>query len=312
LTRLPAVRVTAPAPVDLLAPFSTPGRVDRVMMGEIEAATDAVLPDVLQRLPGVTLQNEQGNRFQPTVSVRGFTLSPVTGLPQGVSVFLDGVRLNEPTVEEVNFDLIPLDDVERIDMIRGPSVLFGRNTLGGAISLVTRRGSEAHEIVPEVVFGSFGRQQYRLRASGSPRPLDYVVSLTHELEDGYRDATDARLSRAFAKLGFGRAGTDATLSYQYSNNRLEQAGSLPESEARRHRRRNFTGGDFFHPVLHQAIANVDHAFDERLSIRLNAFVRALGVAGTACGTTSRIAWTGRAPACTASSGSTRAPASTST
>src|SRR6267143_935899 len=83
---------------------------------------------------------------------------PITRLPEvrvtapsppGFSVFLDGVRLNEPTVEEVNFDLIPLEDVERIEVIRGPSVLFGRNTLGGAINLVTRRGREAREI-PEL------------------------------------------------------------------------------------------------------------------------------------------------------------------
>src|SRR5207237_3042030 len=100
-------------------------------------------------LPGVTLQNEQGNRFQPDLSLRGFSASPVTGLPQGFSVFLDGVRLNEPTVEEVNFDLIPLEDVERIEVIRGPSVLFGRNTLGGALNTITRRGGTAHESVPE-------------------------------------------------------------------------------------------------------------------------------------------------------------------
>ena len=42
-------------------------------------------------------------------------MTSVTGVPQGVSVFLDGVRINEPTVEEVNFDLIPLDDLERLE-----------------------------------------------------------------------------------------------------------------------------------------------------------------------------------------------------
>src|SRR5207249_150075 len=109
------------------------------------------------------------------------TISPVTGLPPGLSVFLDGVRLNEPTVEEVNFDLIPLEDVERVDVVRGPSVLFGRNTLGGAINLVTRRGQEVREIVPEVAAGSFGRRDYRLRLGGSARPLDYALSLTETL-----------------------------------------------------------------------------------------------------------------------------------
>src|SRR5207237_6853315 len=118
------------------------------------------LPDVMQRSPGVTLQNEQGNTFQPSLTLRGFAVSPVTGIPQGVSVFLDGVRLNEPTVEEVNFDLIPLADIERVEVIRGASVLFGRNTLGGAINLVTRRGQEVFEMTPAVSAGSCGRAAY--------------------------------------------------------------------------------------------------------------------------------------------------------
>jgi iron complex outermembrane recepter protein len=275
LTRLPPVRVTAPAPLDVLARPTTPSRVDSIPLDEADAAKASGLPETLERLPGVTLQNEQGNRFQPNLSVRGFTASPVTGLPQGLSVFLDGVRLNEPTVEEVNFDLIPLDDVERVEVIRGPSVLFGRNTLGGAVNLITRRGGETREIVPEIVLGSFGRQEYRLRASGSASPFDYTASLTQHLDDGWREASDSRVSRAFGKLGFTLGGTDATLSYQYSNDRIRQAGSLPESEARRHPRRNFTPGDFFRPELNQAIANVEQAIGEHVTLRLDAFVRAL-------------------------------------
>jgi hypothetical protein len=54
---------------------------------------------------------------QPSVTFRGFQASPVTGVPQGISVFVDGVRVNEPAVEEVNFDLLPLDDVERVEQI---------------------------------------------------------------------------------------------------------------------------------------------------------------------------------------------------
>src|SRR5437667_169315 len=147
--RLPEIRVPPWPEPETLPPSSTPSRVDTLTGPELTRDRPSVLPDALERLPGVTLQSEQGNRLQPNLAVRGFTASPVTGLPQGLSVFLDGVRLNEPTVEEVNFDLIPLEDIERVDVIRGPSVLFGRNTLGGAVNMVTRRGQEVREIVPE-------------------------------------------------------------------------------------------------------------------------------------------------------------------
>src|SRR5262249_61133320 len=111
------------------------------------------------------------------LSLRGFFASPIPGLPQGVSVFVDGVRVNEPTVEEVNFDLLPLDEAERVEVIRGPSVLFGRNTLGAAVSIVTRRGQAGWELVPEVSGGSFGQQSYHLRLGGAVQPLDYYLGL---------------------------------------------------------------------------------------------------------------------------------------
>ncbi len=275
---LPSVVVTAPAPLsDGLPREWVPSAVDILSGRDALAGRPSVLPDALERRPGVTLQNEQGNVFQPSLSLRGFTASPITGLPQGISVYLDGVRLNEPTVEEVNFDLIPLEDVERIEVIRGPSVLFGRNTLGGAINIVTRRGTATREIVPGLEGGSFGRRVYRVRASGEARPLDYYVSLNQVQDDGYRDFTASRLSRGFLKLGAHTGDVDATLSYQFSNDRIHQAGSLPQQELGRHRTANFTAGDFFAPELHQAILNGRYTLSDSVTLEANAFVRDLSV-----------------------------------
>jgi iron complex outermembrane recepter protein len=275
---LPPVLVTAPVPLSGGLPRDwVPGAVDSVRGEEARATRPSVLPDALEHHPGATLQNEQGNPFQPNLTIRGFTASPVTGLPQGVSVFLDGVRLNEPTVEEVNFDLIPLEDVARIEVIRGSSVLFGRNTLGGALNIVTRRGEATREIVPELDLGSFGRQRYRIQAGGEARPFDYRVSLTHVQDDGYRDFTASRLSRGFAKVGARAGDLDAAVSYQYSNDRIGQAGSLPARELGRDRRANFTAGDFYAPELHQAILNARHQPAEHVTLDGNIFVRDLSV-----------------------------------
>ncbi len=275
---LPPVLITAPVPLSEGLPRNwVPSAVDSVTGRDAREGRPAGLPDALERYPGVTLQNEQGNPFQPDLSLRGFTASSVTGLPQGVSVFLDGVRLNEPTVEEVNFDLLPLDDVKSIEVIRGPSVLFGRNTLGGAINIVTRRGEPTREIVPELEVGSFGRQRYRLRASGEAQPLDYHISLTHLEEDGYRDFTSSRLSQGFAKLGARAGDLDAALSYQYSNDRIKQAGSLPQQALGRDRAANFTAGDFYAPELHLAILNARYRLADHVTVEGNTFVRDLSV-----------------------------------
>ena len=276
LVELPPVRVTAPTPLPEALPRSwVPGAVDLLDRPEIGASRERVLPDAIQRLPGVTLQDEQGNPLQPTVSIRGFVVSPVTGLPQGVSVFLDGVRINEPTVEEVNFDLIPLDAVDRVEVIRGPSVLFGRNTLGAAISMTTRRGEERREITTALSSGSFGHVDTRFLLSGAAQPIDYFLTLTGSYEDGYRDFTESRVARAFGKIGVRAGGLDATVSYQYSNDRIKQAGSLPQSELRLDRRANFTQGDFFAPELNMAIINAKYPLGEHVTLEGNGFVRAL-------------------------------------
>jgi hypothetical protein len=270
------------APVRVIAPGALPGRCLALDTGCVDASAGAGIRRralwscrMLERLPGVTLRAKQGNPLQPTLTLRGLFVSPVTGLPQGVSVFLDGVRINEPTVEEVNFDLIPLEAVDRIEVIRGPSVLFGRNTLGAAISLTTRRGEERREIATEISGGSFGHVATRFLWSGEARPLDYYLSLTASYEDGYRDATESRVARAFGKIGVRTAGLDATVSYQYSNDRIKQAGSLPQSELRIDRRANFTAGDFFAPELNMAIVNARYPLGDTLTLEGNGFVRAL-------------------------------------
>jgi len=213
--RLPPVQVKVPAPLpETLSRSWVPSTLDIMSPDEVRESRPRVLPDALERLPGVTLQNQQGNQYQPDLSLRGFSASPVTGLPQGISVFLDGVRLNEPTVDEVNFDLIPLDDVELIEVIRGPSVLFGRNTLGAAVNIITRRGQERLELVPEISGGSFGRQNYLLRLGGMAGPADYYVGLRYAEEVGWRDDSNTRIARSLAKVGIRLGGLDATLSYQ--------------------------------------------------------------------------------------------------
>lgn len=275
---LPEVLVTAPArlPVIPLSPAEVPASVQVITSEEIKRSGAVTLPDFLQQLPGVHINDQQGNSYQLDVSFRGFTGTSVTGIPQGISVFVDGARVNEPAVEEINFDLIPLDDVERIELIRGATAIFGRNTLAGSLNIITRRGGPEREIVPEISGGSFGRQKYRLHFGGTEGPIDYYFAGSQFFEDGFRDESDSRLSQFFGKLGYRRDGTDITLSYQYQHNKIKQAGSLPLSGLQVNREQNFTGGDFFEPQLHQATLNARQVLGAGFSLAFNGFVRSLG------------------------------------
>src|SRR5438067_4091269 len=274
--RLPALEVTGTRlPSTPLPASSVPAAVDVISGRELRETGATSLQDALRRLPGVTTADQQGNPFQMDLSFRGFQGTSVTGAPQGISVFVDGVRVNEPTVEEINFDLLPFDDVERIELLRGPGAVFGRNTLGGVLNIVTRRGAEVREIVPEAEWGSFGQQKYRLRIGGVEGPLDYYVAGTYFSEEGWRDASASRLGRLFARVGLRSGGTDVALSYQRAQNRIEQPGSLPESELHQHRTRNFTGGDFFEPLMNAVTLNLKQDLGERWALAATLFARTL-------------------------------------
>src|SRR5574337_402416 len=277
IVSLPEILVTAPArlPETPLSLAEVPASVQIITADEIKRSGALSLQGVMQQLPGVHLNDQQGNAYQLDLSFRGFSSTSVTGVPQGISVFVDGVRVNEPAVEEINFDLIPLDDVERIELIRGPTAVFGRNALAGSLNIITRRGTAEQEMVVEGSGGSFGRVKGRGVMSGTGGPIDYYFSGSYSHEDGWRDQSASRLSQFFGKLGYREGGTDATLSYQYHNNRIEQAGSLPLSRLQVDRQENFTVGDFFRPELHQVALNVNQTIGAGFSIALNGFVRSL-------------------------------------
>src|SRR6266550_2464501 len=276
IVRLPPLDVSGTRlPSTPLPASSVPAAVDVISGRELRETGATSLQEALRRLPGVSTADQQGNPFQMDLSIRGFQGTSVTGAPQGISVFVDGVRVNEPTVEEINFDLLPFDDVERIELIRGPGAVFGRNTLGGVLNIITKRGAEVREIVPEAEWGSFGRQKYRFRLGGVEGPADYYVAGTFFSEDGWRDASASRVGRLFTRVGLRAGGTDLAVSYQRAQNHIEQAGSLPASELDQHRTRNFTRGDFFEPLMNTVTVNLKQDLDERWALAATGFARTL-------------------------------------
>ncbi len=250
------------------------GRTASLDAQDLDARGVRSLADALEQLPGVTTSDELGATAQMDVSLRGFQVSPVIGVPQGVTVYVDGVRANEPDAHEVNFDLLPLEDVERVEVVYGPSVLLGRNALGAAVNLVTRRGASPAAREIEASAGSWDRYELKARAGGRLGVWDYYMGARYEREGGWREDTRSRIGTLFAKLGFLNGTWDATLSYSGADNRIYQAGSLPESIAVANPRRNFTGGDYFAPQAHLVILNAQRLVG-RTQLAINAFGRSL-------------------------------------
>ena len=272
---LPPVTVSSTRLRDVAESTSqVPGKVIVVTADEIEKLGAKTIQEVLQYQTGIILFDQIGNEFQHTVDLRGFNGQPVTA----TSVFVDGVRVNEPDFNQTNFDLIPIEAVERIEIMPGTATVFGRNALGGVINITTKRGRTDHPHVGiDVSAGSFGRQTYAFSSDG-PLPLknfDYFLGATRELSNGFRDASGGRITRLFGKLGYSLGeDTDATLTYTRVLDHLKQAGALPASILRVDRDANISPGDFYDSNLNQLALNVRQKLPAGLSVAVNGYFRA--------------------------------------
>ena len=178
-----------------------------------------------RRLNGVYLNEIQGSPVQPDVSYRGYTASPLLGTPQGLSVYMDGVRLNQPFGDIVSWDLIPRIAISEMTLIPGSNPLFGLNTLGGALSLQTKDGRAYPGTVFELSGGSFGRKQAEFEHGGSnTKGLNWFLASSFFFEDGWRDTSPSNVRQFFAKLGWQGSKTSISLTAVYANNLLNGNG----------------------------------------------------------------------------------------
>jgi iron complex outermembrane recepter protein len=231
-TRLPD------APVDAR---TLPAKVTVITAEDIRKTGAKTVQEAIQWATGIVMYDAVGNAFQQTIDLRGFNGQPVPA----TSVFVDGQRINEPDFNTVNFDLIPFDTIERIEILPGPSAIYGKNALGGVINIITKRGGNTHQVTSDTLWGSFSRQRYTLNASGPIGKFDYYANFGRETEAGFRDDSGAQISRFYGRLGYRPTEqTDFTVSYTYVKDHLLQAGSLPLSVAAIDRKANFTPGDF--------------------------------------------------------------------
>ena len=188
------------------------------------------ISDALSQMVGsINVNDTQGNPFQPDVNFRGFTASPVLGTPQGISVFVDGVRVNEAFGDAVNWDLIPSAAIARLEVIPGSDPVFGLNTLGGALTVATKRGFDFPGTAIDSYGGSFGRRAVELETGGHGERLDYFLTGNVFNEDGWGDHNPSQVRQAFGKTGYRGGGNDVTLSFLYADNRLEGNQTLPRS-----------------------------------------------------------------------------------
>lgn len=221
-----------------------PSNVQSVSSAALDARESQNLPEFMSRqLPSVNVNEIQGNPYQPDVNYRGFTASPLLGTAQGLSVYLDGVRVNEPFGDTVNWDLIPHSAIASMDLIPGSNPLFGLNTLGGALSVHTKDGFTHPGGQIELSTGSFDRRNAEFSYGGHKDSLGWFVAGDWFKEDGWRDYSNSEVKQFFGKLSHRSATGEADLSLLRAKSDLIGNGLLPVSMYKQERNQIFTRPD---------------------------------------------------------------------
>jgi outer membrane receptor protein involved in Fe transport len=217
---------STPLPGINVARDEVPSPVQTANARDFDTTNALDLTDLLnRRMRGVYVNEIQGNPMQPDLNYRGYTASPLLGTPQGVSVYMDGVRLNQPFGDVVSWDLIPRIAIAEMAFMPGSNPLFGLNTLGGALSIHTKSGRTQPGTSLQLSGGSFGRKIAELEHGGSmANGFHWFLAGNLFFEDGWRESSPSNVRQLFTKAGRRWGKTSFNLSFSYANNALNGNG----------------------------------------------------------------------------------------
>jgi len=191
---------------------------------EIARSGARSVEDLLRQAPGVGVNSSGGPGQVQTVLLRGAEA-------RHTLVLIDGVRMNDPssTGGEVDFSNVVLDNVERIEILRGPqTALYGSDALGGVIQIITKKGQrQGHFGSAQIEGGAYGSKEGRVQAHGAQGPLFHSLGVSGFHADGF-SAWGHRVARAGAQRleadGARRFGADVNIGWKANADLTLEAG----------------------------------------------------------------------------------------
>ena len=155
------------------------GDVSIVDRQTIERSGATGVADVLSRLPGIEISRSGGLGNATSLYIRGAET-------RFTAVYLDGVRIDSQSTGGAGWEGIPLSQIDRIEVLRGPAAaVYGSDAIGGVIQLFTRRGEEGVAPYAGIGFGSNGLRKIEGGVSGKSGLFDYSFGVAHEESKGY-------------------------------------------------------------------------------------------------------------------------------
>jgi len=218
-----------------------PANVTVITRKEIERSNAQVVVDVLRDEVGVVVRDFYGNGKTASVDVRGFGETA----PLNTLVLVDGRRVNEIDLSGTDWTQIPLDQIERIEIVRGSgSVLYGDNAVGGVINIITKKPEKAFSAQAGIALGSYHFNKENGSVGGKWGPLGAILSFGYDATEGYRDNGWFRAKDIGGKITYD-ANENITLSLDGSFHRDDQGlpGGIPKTLLEEDRRATLSPED---------------------------------------------------------------------
>ena len=203
IRRPPVARVypTTPIAGSGIDPDKVPAAINSINANQIAETKSLNISESLVRyVPGITVNEVSGNPFTPDIQFHGFVASPVSGTPQGLAVYQNGVRINEAFGDTVNWDLIPTAAIKSVDIVTN-NPAFGLNALGGAVVVQMKDGFNYHGAEIDTMGGSFGRIQSSAQWGKQVDNFAIYGALEGLHEDGFRNFQTSNVRRFYGDVG---------------------------------------------------------------------------------------------------------------
>jgi iron complex outermembrane receptor protein len=205
--------------------IDVPGHVSVLDRDEIEGSPAVTLQDLLAPHSGVLVYDQTGNFVQKLFDLRGFTSGT------GTTVYLDGVRLNDPRNNALSLDLVPLGAIERVELIRGSdAAMAGGGSQAGAMHILTRR-ADGFAGSLAAAGGSLGTSRLEGDIGFASGRFDLLVTGNTERTDGFRVNGTVDREAVTARAGFDAgSGRRVSLTTAWSNTDAGTPGSVTPEE----------------------------------------------------------------------------------
>ena len=212
-----------------------PANVSVITEEQIKDSGATTVVEALEKLESIKFVDYTGTGSKTSIDMRGFGGDS----PYGKTlVMLDGRRLNRPDMSSVNWLQIPLNNIERIEVVHGAgSVLYGDSAIGGVINIITKKGEGKPKFNASIIAGSYSLHDERIAVTGSSDKWSYSLTGENNSNAGYRDHSELKSQGGGFDVGYDASDLlNLSLGVSFNKTDYQLPGSLTKAQMEQDRR----------------------------------------------------------------------------